>query len=32
MYRDAQHDRREGKHPGMHRTETIDYATVLMTP
>lgn len=29
MYRDAQHDKREGKHPGMHRTETVDYAIVL---
>jgi len=29
MYQDAQHDTREGKHPGMHRTDTIDYAIVL---
>jgi mannose-6-phosphate isomerase-like protein (cupin superfamily) len=29
MYQDAQHDKREGKHPGMHRTETVDYAIVL---
>jgi len=29
MYRDAQHDKRDGKHPGMHRTDTVDYAIVL---
>jgi hypothetical protein len=29
MYADAQHDTRTGKHPGMHRTETVDYAIVL---
>jgi Cupin domain len=29
LYRDAAHDRRAGKHPGMHRTETVDYAIVL---
>ena len=29
MYQDAQHDKREGKHPGMHRTDTVDYAIVL---
>ena len=29
IYRDALHDRRPGKHPGMHRTETGDYAIVL---
>jgi mannose-6-phosphate isomerase-like protein (cupin superfamily) len=29
MYQDAQHDKRDGKHPGMHRTETVDYAIVL---
>jgi hypothetical protein len=29
MYRDAHHDRRPGVHPGMHRTETLDYAIVL---
>ena len=29
IYRDAAHDRRPGKHPGMHRTETVDYAIVL---
>ena len=29
IYRDAQHDRRPGVHPGMHRTETLDYAIVL---
>jgi hypothetical protein len=27
IYRDAQHDGR--KHPGMHRTDTVDYAIVL---
>jgi hypothetical protein len=29
IYKDALHDRRPGKHPGMHRTETLDYAIVL---
>lgn len=29
MYRDAQHDKRDEKHPGMHRTDTVDYAIVL---
>jgi hypothetical protein len=29
IYADAAHDKREGKHPGMHRTQTIDYAIVL---
>jgi Cupin domain len=29
MYKDALHDRRPGKHPGMHRTETVDCAIVL---
>jgi hypothetical protein len=29
IYQDAAHDKREGKHPGMHRTETVDYAIVL---
>jgi mannose-6-phosphate isomerase-like protein (cupin superfamily) len=29
MYQDAQHDNREGKHPAMHRTNTVDYAIVL---
>lgn len=29
IYKDALHDRRPGKHPGMHRTETVDYAIVL---
>jgi uncharacterized cupin superfamily protein len=29
IYRDAHHDRRLGVHPGMHRTETLDYAIVL---
>jgi mannose-6-phosphate isomerase-like protein (cupin superfamily) len=29
IYRDAHHDRRPGVHPGMHRTETVDYAIVL---
>jgi hypothetical protein len=29
IYKDALHDRRAGKHPGMHRTETVDYAIVL---
>jgi uncharacterized cupin superfamily protein len=29
IYKDALHDTRQGKHPGMHRTETLDYAIVL---
>ena len=29
MYEDATHDKRESAHPGMHRTETVDYAIVL---
>jgi hypothetical protein len=29
IYQDAAHDRRPGVHPGMHRTETVDYAIVL---
>jgi len=29
IYKDAAHDRRPGKHPGMHRTETVDYAIIL---
>jgi hypothetical protein len=29
MYRDAQHAPKAGEHPGMHRTETIDYALML---
>jgi mannose-6-phosphate isomerase-like protein (cupin superfamily) len=29
IYKDALHDWRPGKHPGMHRTETVDYAIVL---
>jgi hypothetical protein len=29
IFQDADHDKREGKHPGMHRTETVDYAIVL---
>jgi mannose-6-phosphate isomerase-like protein (cupin superfamily) len=29
IYKDALHDHRPGKHPGMHRTETVDYAIVL---
>jgi len=29
MFSDATHDKREGAHPGMHRTDTIDYAIVL---
>jgi hypothetical protein len=29
IYKDAAHDRRPGKHPGMHRTETVDFAIVL---
>jgi hypothetical protein len=29
MYTDATHDKRDGAHPGMHLTDTIDYAIVL---
>ena len=29
IFQDADHDQREGKHPGMHRTETVDYGIVL---
>jgi hypothetical protein len=29
IYKDADHDKTQGKHPGMHRTETVDYAIVL---
>lgn len=29
IFRDAKHDRSPGVHPGMHRTETVDYAIVL---
>ena len=29
MFSDATHDRREGAHPGMHRTDTVDYAILL---
>lgn len=29
MYRDAQHKPKEGEHPGMHQTATIDYAIML---
>ncbi len=29
IYKDAAHDKREAKHPGMHRTETVDYAIIL---
>ena len=29
MFTDAQHDKREGAHPGMHRTDTVDYAIIL---
>jgi quercetin dioxygenase-like cupin family protein len=29
MYRDAQHAPKPGQHPGMHRTETIDYALMV---
>jgi hypothetical protein len=29
MYKDATHDKREGAHPGMHLTDTVDYAIVL---
>ena len=29
MFHDAQHDKRDGAHPGMHRTDTVDYAILL---
>jgi hypothetical protein len=29
MFHDAQHDKRAGAHPGMHRTDTVDYAILL---
>jgi quercetin dioxygenase-like cupin family protein len=29
MFRDAQHAPKPGEHPGMHRTDTIDYAIML---
>ena len=29
MFSDATHDKREGAHPGMHRTDTVDYAILL---
>ena len=29
MYTDAQHDKSDGAHPGMHRTDTVDYAILL---
>jgi hypothetical protein len=29
MFSDATHDKREGAHPGMHLTETVDYAILL---
>jgi hypothetical protein len=29
LFADAQHDKRQGAHPGMHRTDTVDYAILL---
>lgn len=29
MFHDATHDKSTGAHPGMHRTETVDYAILL---
>ena len=29
IFSDATHDKRAGAHPGMHRTETVDYAILL---
>jgi hypothetical protein len=29
MFSDADHDTRDGAHPGMHRTDTVDYAILL---
>ena len=30
LYPDAQHELKPGEHPGMHRTDTVDYALVLV--
>jgi hypothetical protein len=29
IFSDADHDKRDGAHPGMHRTDTVDYAIIL---
>ena len=29
IFADADHDKRPGAHPGMHRTDTVDYAIIL---
>ena len=29
IFTDADHDKRAGAHPGMHRTDTVDYAIIL---
>ena len=29
IFADAQHDKSDGAHPGMHRTDTVDYAIIL---
>jgi Cupin domain len=29
IFADADHDKRTGAHPGMHRTDTVDYAIIL---
>ena len=29
IFVDADHDKRDGAHPGMHRTDTVDYAIIL---
>ena len=29
IFTDAAHDKRAGKHPGMHTTDTVDYALIL---
>lgn len=29
IFKDAEHDKRDGAHPGMHRTESVDYAIIL---
>ena len=29
IFADADHDKRDGAHPGMHRTDTVDYAIIL---
>jgi quercetin dioxygenase-like cupin family protein len=30
LYPDAQHELKPGEHPGMHRTDTVDYVLILI--